>query len=287
MQFFTDSIKPVLLNVGHSEPDACWNWSNIRSPFARIYYVTGGSASTTIEGTEYELLPGRLYLTPPFALHHDRSYGHFSLYYIHFYEDTGGRRPLFDLLDMPVAAEAQPGDGALIGRLLEINPGRHLSNIDPEQYDNKISFSQNLAENRRMPLHTAVETQGILCQLLSRFIGRAAPKERCTDEKVYRCLIHIHENLDLPLRVSELAEMCCVTADYLGRIFRRETGCAPTDYIHRKKMEKAELMILTSEAMVKDIAGELSIDNVSYFNRLFKRHTGLTPVQYRKANSSV
>ena len=31
-----------LLNTGYADHDADWNWRDVRSPFARIYYVTQG-----------------------------------------------------------------------------------------------------------------------------------------------------------------------------------------------------------------------------------------------------
>ncbi|MCD8072661.1 MAG: AraC family transcriptional regulator [Alistipes sp.] len=289
MQSFVDNLKPVLLNVGYSEPNKGWNWSDVSSPFARIYYIKGGSAVTNIEGTDHILLPGRFYLTPPFALHHDRCAGPLSLYYIHFFEDARGRQSLFDNLILPVEARAMPGDEKLIDRLLEINPGRHLEDIDPKRYDNQTVFSQNLALTCRLSPHVAVETHGILCQLISRFIGQGGvrPRERYADQRVRRCVAHIHENLDTPLQVSELARICCVTADHLSWIFRRQTGFTPIDYINCKKMERARLLILSTDRMIKDIAGELAIHNVSYFNRLFKRHTGLTPTGYRRARSGI
>lgn len=279
-----NDIKPILLNVGHVDPDAGWNWRDVRSPFARIYYVTRGSARTVIGGTEYQLLPGHLYLTPPFTLHHDCSDGAFGLYYIHFYDEAGGGESLFDRLEMPVEADPLPGDGGLVARLLEINPGRHLSNIDPGQYDNRASFSRNIADNRRLPLHAIVETRGILAQLMSRFIGGAVPREPEMDPRVRRCISHIHNHISNTPGTAELAGMCCVTPDHLTRLFRRETGLTPTEYINRRKMERAELLVLTTGKMIKDIAGELAIDNVSYFNRLFRRHTGMTPTRYREVN---
>lgn len=283
MLSFTDNMKLVLLNVGYSEPNENWNWSKIKSPFARIYYITGGSAVTNIAGVDHMLRPGRLYLTPPSTLHHDRSDGPFSLYYIHFFEITHGRQPLFNLLNLPVEVTAMPGDEELVKRLLRINPGRHLYDIDPEYYDNETYFSQIMVENSHLSLHVAIETQGILYQLLSRFIegGGNPTYEQYSDDRVQRCVARIHEDLEKPLKVSELAQMCCLTTDHLTRIFRQETGFTPIDYINGLKMERAKLMILTTDNLIKDIAAELAIINISYFNRLFKQHTGHTPTQYR------
>jgi YesN/AraC family two-component response regulator len=39
--------------------------------------------------------------------------------------------------------------------------------------------------------------------------------------------------------------------------------------------------LLTTDMPVRNIALELSVDNISYFNRLFKQHTGKAPAAYR------
>ncbi|MDR3366530.1 MAG: helix-turn-helix domain-containing protein [Prevotellaceae bacterium] len=51
--------------------------------------------------------------------------------------------------------------------------------------------------------------------------------------------------------------------------------------MNQKKIEKAQLLLLTTDMPVSDVSFELSIENVSYFNRIFRQHTGTTPRCYR------
>lgn len=270
-----------LLNIGYSRPDARWNWKDVRSPFARIYYVVEGEALTRFGGSEYRLVPGRLYLTPPFTLHEDESRGPFSLYYIHFFDEPAGRESVFDSYDFPVEAAARTSDAEMIERLLELNPGRHLPDIDPLRYDNMPSFRRCADYNRRLPLHVLAETRAILSILLSRFIEDASPKPASRDRRILESLAYIHQNIDSELSVSAIASAACLSTDHFIRLFRHSTGHTPLGYIHKKKIERAQLLLLTTEMAVKEVAFELSIDNISYFNRLFKRLTGKTPGRYR------
>lgn len=57
--------------------------------------------------------------------------------------------------------------------------------------------------------------------------------------------------------------------------------CTPLKYINLKKIEKAQLLLLTTDISIRDIALELAMDNISYFNRMFKLHIGKTPTEYR------
>lgn len=282
-----ENLNLTLLNVGFSELNANWNWKNINSPFARIYYVVGGEAKTYIDGRVYLLRPGYLYLTPPFTLHDDESDSFFSLYYIHFYEKTYNKESIFEKLDFPVEIKGDALDSLLIEKLLKMNPNRHLKYIDPEVYDNIPTFSQYVADNNRLPTHSIIGTQGILYQLISKFMELAKLKSRYEDERINQCLRYIHENTDKNVTLSQLADIACITEDHLIRIFKKEINCTPIRYINLKKMEKAQLLLLTTQLSISDIALELSIDNISYFNRLFKQYTNLTPGQYRNKRMDI
>lgn len=134
-----------------------------------------------------------------------------------------------------------------------------------------------------MTLHGAIETQGILLQLVSRFFEAAKIKSRHTDARVTKCLQYIHENTDKDISIKQLANIACLTEDHLIRIFKKEIKTTPLKYIHTKKMEKAQLLLITTEMPIRDIAMELSMDNTSYFNRIFKLYTGKTPSQYKES----
>ncbi len=86
----------VLLNAGRAIHNADWNWKGVSSPFSRIYYVESGNARLHLSDRVYDLVPGFLYLIPPFTVHGYECNGHFILYYIHLYELQSYRMLLMD-----------------------------------------------------------------------------------------------------------------------------------------------------------------------------------------------
>jgi len=271
----------ILLNVGYSELNANWNWKNIYSPFARIYYVKEGEARTKIEGNTYVLKPNHLYLTPPFTQHDDECDGYFSLYYIHFYEKALNQESIFDKYYFPVEVQSSSLDLLLTEKLLQSNPDRYLRQLDPKLYDNIPTFTQYIAYNNKMPLSSIIETQGILYQLMSNFMQYMEPKSTDKDIRISNALHYIHNNIDRNISISYLANMACITEDHFIRIFKKEMNCTPLKYINMKKIEKAQILLTTSDMSIQNIAIELSIDNISYFNRLFRQYINKTPTQYR------
>lgn len=281
MYGISDSLELILLNIGYSELNANWNWKNVCSPFARIYYIKEGQAGTRIAGKTYTLEPNHLFLTPPFTLHDNECDSYYSLYYIHFYEKSINKESVFEKYEFPYCIEATSLDLLLTERLLEINPDRYLQHFDPQLYDNPPTFSQYIANSNKMSLHTYIETQGLLCQLMSRFMALLRIKSGDKDRRVHKALSFIHENIGREISIAQLSDIACLSEDHFIRMFKKEMSCTPLKYIHLKKIEKAQLLLLTSDMAIRDIAFELSIDNVSYFNRLFRQYAKMTPGEYR------
>lgn len=75
--------------------------------------------------------------------------------------------------------------------------------------------------------------------------------------------------------------MIYLSKDHFIRLFKQETGSTPLKYIIQKKIEKAQLILVTEDISVKNLAYKLSFEDYSYFNRVFKKTTGITPKEYK------
>ncbi|MDR0541598.1 MAG: AraC family transcriptional regulator [Dysgonamonadaceae bacterium] len=273
-----ENLNLVLLNVARKTHTGDWNWKGVNSPFARIYMIESGSAKVIMPDGKHIIEPGYLYLIPAFVTHSYENDSIFTLYYIHIYDEQN----ILERLSFPFKVKINESDKMLIRRLLAINPDRELRRSDPETYDNLPTLIQNIARNERLHLHTIVETKGILLQLFSRFIEKAAFKQETTDNRIAKVVRYIRENINRNIGINELANLCYLTKDHFIRLFKKEMQCTPLQYINQKKIEKAQLMLVISDKSIKDIAYDLSFDNISYFYRLFRRLTGTPPSRYKR-----
>jgi AraC-like DNA-binding protein len=274
----------ILLDAGYACHNGDWNFKNISSPFTRIHYVEQGTAKIIRNDGVYTLSPNHLYLTPTHCKHGYACNEHFTLYYIHIYENTNLKMSIFDQFDFPVEVEANPIDILLIKRLLEINPGRELKAYDPRSYDNTSMLLKNIAQSRLKSVVSKIETQAILQVLFSRFMVHVSDKQKNIDNRIFKILLYINKNICKPISINELVEICCLNKDYFMHLFKKEMKCTPIQYINLKKIEKAQLMMLIKGIRIKEIAYSISIDNIPYFNRLFKKITGQTPSVWIKEN---
>ncbi|MBE6960534.1 MAG: helix-turn-helix transcriptional regulator [Ruminococcaceae bacterium] len=73
--------------------------------------------------------------------------------------------------------------------------------------------------------------------------------------------------------------------DYLRKLFRKEMGITPLEYMTGLRMKKAEVMLgamWTKDYSVTEIAQLCGYEDALYFSRVFKKHFGCAPTAYTK-----
>ena len=145
---------------------------------------------------------------------------------------------------------------------------------------------QNLLKNKQRALSEKVESRGIVYQLLARFLQRAQIKMVLKDNRIEEAIHYIRKHINETIELGVLAEKSGLSKDHFIRLFKKETGDTPLRYIIRKKIEKAQLILITDDMSIKNVALNLAFEDYSYFNRLFKKITGVTPQEYRTSYHS-
>lgn len=281
MEIPIESLNTIMLNVGLGTMDGNWNWQQVSSPFTRIYCVTEGEARLHLPDRTQELTPGHLYIIPAYTMHSYECHGKFVHYYLHVYEGYKKETDVFELYDLPTEATAQEGDAQLFAAMCQEFPNAQLLNSDPKSYDNTTKFTDYAKRYSDMPIHRKMWLRGCILILFSRFMAGATLRTWTKDERVGNALKYIHKNIYDDIDIDDLADIACVTKPYLIRLFKRYMAVSPLQYINRKKIERAELYLLTEDISIKELAYTLGFSDHSYFIRLFKKITGKTPQEYR------
>ena len=101
-------------------------------------------------------------------------------------------------------------------------------------------------------------------------------------QQVQKCVDYIEMNLDKKIRAADIAALVGYTEYYLTHKFKEETGLSVTDYIKFAKIERAKVLLKSTDQTVQDIAAALSFSTRNYFSRIFQEVTGQTPMEYRE-----
>lgn len=99
---------------------------------------------------------------------------------------------------------------------------------------------------------------------------------------VRKVITRIDYDLTADLSLKVQAEYLNVNPSYLSTLFKKETGMTLTEYINRKRIENALLLLNSTDMQIQMIAQYCGITDVNYFTKTFKKIVGKTPKEYRE-----
>jgi AraC-like DNA-binding protein len=101
--------------------------------------------------------------------------------------------------------------------------------------------------------------------------------------QIRKVTAHIESNLDRSLRSCELASLVRLSPAHFSRTFRNTFGCSPLEYVMRRRMERAQGLMLSTNTPLSQIALDCGLADQAHFSRLFRRVVGETPRAWRRA----
>lgn len=94
-------------------------------------------------------------------------------------------------------------------------------------------------------------------------------------------LLYISEHVDGTLSLEELARHVSLSPFYFSRLFKKETGYTPHEYVMRARVDRAKYLLKASMLPLKEIAFCCGFSNECNFSTAFKKISGDTPRLYR------
>jgi YesN/AraC family two-component response regulator len=141
-----------------------------------------------------------------------------------------------------------------------------------------------LQAERWMAIHSAEEMfswfeKQMLLPLLSWLQTQKTKREINISEEIIK---KIQLDYDKDLSIELFAASMNFHPDYIGRVFKRETGMTFTDYLSQHRIELAKQWLRVTDMKSSEIAEKLGYSTASNFNRLFKKFEQITPTEYRE-----
>jgi AraC family transcriptional regulator len=103
--------------------------------------------------------------------------------------------------------------------------------------------------------------------------------------RVRRVTVHIETNLDSAVRTKDLAALVELSSFHFCRAFRDSFGDSPHAYVTRRRIERAQGLMLTTNSSLSQVATDCGLADQAHFNRLFRRFVGESPGAWRRART--
>lgn len=110
--------------------------------------------------------------------------------------------------------------------------------------------------------------------------GTTMPQTEHQD--IRRVIRYVEKNLDGDLGLQTVARKVCISMGYLSRLFKQQTGVSYSDFLIKRRIDRATQLLEETAMPMEAIAASIGIENISYFFRFYKRETGKTPGSIRR-----
>lgn len=125
----------------------------------------------------------------------------------------------------------------------------------------------------------------ILCA--AKLFGGESNPEKTMENKLESVIRYIEQNFNRDITLDELANASSLTPQYLCRVFKKKIGMRPLEYIARRRISEAKLMLDSSNKSISEIGEAVGYPDPTYFGIVFKKYEGISPSRYREIKNTL
>ena len=145
----------------------------------------------------------------------------------------------------------------------------YIQNVESSQNTNEIAtWSLSMYEDFIQRVHQC----------------RVNPK---VSRQIHACCDFIEMHVEDELSIEDIAQSIGYTKYYFSRRFKEEMGVSVTDYIKAARIERAKLLLTSTDLSIQDIADRLHYCSRSYFSTVFLDTVGSTPTKFREKRNQI
>ena len=228
-----------------------------------IMLVTKGTCSITLDSVTFDISEGQL--------------AFINCYSSHEYNCPDGCEALWLHFDGPLAQEYYENISTSFGNVIAPRNTQLVKHTLSKIY-NKFKNSKAIKEASISNYITQILTELLLSE------GNAHSTSS-TAKNLEASITYINEHFHEQITLATLAEKAALSPFYFSRMFTKETGVTPHQYIIATRLNFAKFLLKTTTFPVKKVAFSSGFTSESNFCFTFKRWEKLTPSQYRFADA--
>ncbi|MEO0055488.1 MAG: hypothetical protein RLZZ50_1435 [Verrucomicrobiota bacterium] len=102
-----------------------------------------------------------------------------------------------------------------------------------------------------------------------------------SDRRMAEAMRFILKNFDKPIQMNELLRANPMSRRSMERRFRRVFGCSVAEQIRQQRINRARLLLTTTDEPITLIAEKCGFSSYNYMSRVFAQVVGLSPRDFR------
>lgn len=141
------------------------------------------------------------------------------------------------------------------------------------EYENSIAGSENVLEAIAI----------MITHQLIRSLLKIENKVDFITEKfeIEKSIEYIHQCFGKKLTVAKLAKLANMSESHFIRIFKKETGLAPMEFLIKTRIDKARKLLRNRTRTITEVSLQCGFSSTSHFSSSFAKHMGISPSEYQ------
>ncbi|MDF2567910.1 MAG: hypothetical protein K0R90_1366 [Oscillospiraceae bacterium] len=107
------------------------------------------------------------------------------------------------------------------------------------------------------------------------------PPTEKQDSYVHKITEYIHYHYSYPITVSQIAQYVGLNRSYMCKIFKKELGVSPQEYLINFRISKAKHLLKETNLNVSEVAFSCGFKDISHFSYIFKKRVGQAPAYFK------
>ena len=136
-------------------------------------------------------------------------------------------------------------------------------------------------------IHTVEEVQSLHDEMVMDYTEKMRRyfRDNTYSKHINASKEYIYSHIKERITIEDLADSLGVSASYLSRLFKKETGEGFYEFLSNYRVKKAKELLITTNFKIYEVAEKVGYNDSITFGRAFKKITGKTPNGFRNGTN--